>query len=86
MTRLPADAYLIEPMRGPEWPAYKVGPLCALDGCSRLTDHAHHIVFRLEQPLAQLGDQGMVVRNQYARTARHDGSPFATTFYPKEIC
>jgi len=46
LTLLPLDSWVIEPLRGPEWPDYKVGPLCAVQGCSRLTDHAHHIVRR----------------------------------------
>lgn len=46
MTRLPLDSWAIEALRGPEWPDYRVGPLCAVGGCSRLTDHAHHIVRR----------------------------------------
>jgi hypothetical protein len=46
MTRLPFDSWNIEPLRGPEWPDYKVAPICAVDGCSHFTDHAHHIVRR----------------------------------------
>jgi hypothetical protein len=47
VTRLPLDAqHEIEPLRGPDFPTYKVAPVCAVHGCSRLTAHAHHIVRR----------------------------------------
>src|SRR5262245_50899346 len=46
LTRLPLDSWAIEGLRGPEWPDYKVGPLCALQGCSRINVEAHHITRR----------------------------------------
>lgn len=58
----------MEGLRGPEWPDYKVGPICAVQGCSRLTDHAHHIVRRsfMAGPYSwvRLGDSdGTIVGN-----------------------
>lgn len=46
MTRLPIDAFKIEPLRGEEYPSYKVAALCALDGCSSLNVSVHHITRR----------------------------------------
>jgi hypothetical protein len=46
MTRLPADSWAIDALRGPEWPPYRVGPVCALQGCSSINVQAHHIVRR----------------------------------------
>jgi len=46
VTLLPADAHTIEPLRGSEWPTYKVPTICALDGCSSLNVERHHIVRR----------------------------------------
>lgn len=46
MTRLPTESWDLTGLKGPEYPPYKVGPLCCAPGCSRIADHAHHIVRR----------------------------------------
>lgn len=33
-------------LEGPEYEKYKVGPVCSVPGCVRLSDHAHHVVRR----------------------------------------
>lgn len=44
MTKLPAENRDVEGIEySLGFPKYKVGPLCAVPGCSRLADHAHHI-------------------------------------------
>lgn len=40
MTRLPSDNWDVQAIEGP---AYKVGPGCAVPGCDRFADHAHHL-------------------------------------------
>lgn len=44
MTRLPAENRNVVGIDyDAAHPKYKVGPLCAVPGCSKLADHAHHI-------------------------------------------
>ena len=43
MTKLPAENRNVVGLSGREHPHYRVGPLCAAPGCSRIADHSHHI-------------------------------------------
>lgn len=73
MTLLPADAYLIEPLRGEEWPPYRVGPVCALQGCSSINVEAHHIVRRSWSigPYDWVSIEGNVVGNKIPLCHHH---------------
>jgi hypothetical protein len=46
MTLSPFVSRRVKGLEGPEYPKLKVGPLCAAPGCSRIADHAHHLVRR----------------------------------------
>lgn len=43
MTKLPNENQNVVGLAGPNYPRYKVGPLCSAPGCSKIADHAHHI-------------------------------------------
>ena len=43
MTLLPLENRNIIALRGDKYPDYKVGPICSAPGCSKFTDHAHHL-------------------------------------------
>lgn len=43
MTLLPHENRDVRGLEGPEFPAYKVGPVCCAPGCSRYADHPHHL-------------------------------------------
>lgn len=46
MTRLPVESREVVGLSGPEYPKYRVGPLCAAPLCSRPVDHVHHLTRR----------------------------------------
>lgn len=46
MTRFPTDTREVVGLEGPEYGSYKVGPTCAVPGCTKFADHAHHIFSR----------------------------------------
>ncbi len=43
MTLLPHDNQDVKGLSGPQFPKYKVGPVCCIDGCSHFADHSHHL-------------------------------------------
>lgn len=43
MTLLPLENRDVRGLEGPEFPPYKVGPVCSAPGCSRFVDDAHHL-------------------------------------------
>lgn len=46
MTKFPTESRDVQGLEGDEYPDFKVGPVCAVPGCRRLTDHAHHLFSR----------------------------------------
>lgn len=46
MTLLPLESRDVRGLDGPEFPAYKVPPVCSAPGCSRFVDHTHHLFRR----------------------------------------
>ena len=43
MTLVPLENQDVHGLEGPEFPAYKVGPVCSAPDCSRFVDHRHHL-------------------------------------------
>lgn len=43
MTLLPHENHDVKGLDGPAFPRYKVAPVCCVPGCSKFTDHAHHL-------------------------------------------
>lgn len=47
MTRFPTESRNVVPVEpDDDHPLYRVGPVCATPGCSKLTDHNHHLFSR----------------------------------------
>ena len=46
MAKFPTESRDVVGLKGDEYPSYKVPPHCARPGCTKYTDHAHHLFSR----------------------------------------